>query len=559
MSDTTSLQQAVAVESFRLFPPIVRQSLLSRETFRHQYGISIDAQIEIGNDIASFRRSDLFSAIRELHAGAGDPIEIKAVDGSAFSAALEEHDGEKGISLKTTGRTIRIAPFWFLSPDRSYRLSAFDEEVRTQGLRGEDITAWRDRLATSPLSDDEVEDFGNTLKLTPQKVAEAIGSEVRTGTSQVSVLVPPNEKYYERLVGQVAENQGLVEFVSGPCTAHIAELLGWSFRAGLAQALLFSAQSFITDAIHIDDDVSETVLVDFFEWLADRGDRFSQVAGIELGLGLTARYPAIKSALTHILKGILADDADDPRGRLKLSASLVIFVDGELARTGTLRSKPPFFRRMAAIAQASLIERELLAVGVDSIQFAEWAAGGRGQIFYLQTMADLREEPRWLPDFMNPQQLKQEFIGRIAGAGQRNAAVLEECELKALTVEEGPGSARAALQFPQGALPGPLEGGTRPPRTFPDELAAELRVPDAGQFLSERSFATIINMALIFRIESEQAQVVTDALRRAKHQISIGSDSDRIFSLLAGLATVAAVTRAPQLAEEVRILNSCSA
>jgi hypothetical protein len=554
MSKAASLRQAIAISSFRLFPPTIRESLLSRETFRHQYDIGIDAQIDIGNGIASFRRSELFSALRELHAGAVGSIEIRAVDGSAFTAVLEEHGSEKGVTLKAADRSIRIAPFWFLSPDSAYRLRVFDEEVQTGGLWGEEITAWRNRLATGPLTDDEVEYLTDTLKLTPQKVAQEIGGEVRTGTSQISVLVPRNEKYYERMAGRVGENQRLEDFVQGPCTAHIAGLLGWNFRAGLAQALLVSAHSSVTDAIHIDEEVREAVLVDFYDWLADRGDRFSQVAGIELGLGLAVRYPGIKPALIRMVKAILADDSGDQGGRLKLSASLVIFVDGELARTGTLRSKPPFFRRMSAIAQASLIERELLAVGVDSGQFAEWATGGRGQIFFLQTLADLRLEPRWLPDFMNPHQLKMEFIGRIVGAGQKIAPVIEEGELRTLVVEDGPGSARAALDIPQGFLPGPLEGGTRSPVAFPDELAAELRAPAAHQVLSERSLAAIVNMALIFRIESDHAQVVTDALRRAKHQISIGSDSDHIYSLLVGLAMVAAVTRAPQLAEEVRIL-----
>lgn len=554
MSETVSLQRAIAISSFHLFPPTIRESLLSRETFRQRYHLGIDAQIDIGNGIASFRRSELFSALRELQGGAANSIELTAVDGSTFTAVLEEQDGETGVTLEGATRSIRIARFWFLSPDSAYRLRTFDEEVRTSGLRGEEIAAWRDRLVTGPLTDDEVEDFTDALKLTPQKVAKAIGGEVRTGTSQTSVLIPRSEKYYERMSGRIAEDQGFEGFVSGPCVAHIGELLAWNFRAGLAQTLLISAHSSITNAIHIGDEVTEATLVDFYDWLAARGDRFSQVAGIELGLGLTVRFPGIKPALIRIVKTILADDPDDQGGRLRLSASLVIFADGELARTGTLRNKPPFFRRMSAVAQASLIERELLAVGVDSSQFAEWAAGGRGEIFFLRNLADLRLEPRWLPDFMNPHQLKQEFTGRIVGAEQKNADVIENGELRTLVVEDGPESARAALEIPQGFLPGPLEGGTHSPLTVPDELAAELRAPAAQQVLSDRSLAAIVNMALIFRIDGQHAQVVTDALRRAKHQVSIGSDSDQIFSLLVGLAVVAAVTRSPQLAEEVRIL-----
>ena len=249
----------------------------------------------------------------------------------------------------------------------------------------------------------------------------------------------------------------------------------------------------------------------------------------------------------------MADNPADENGRLKLTASLVILVDGELARLGILRDAPPFWRRLAAIAQASFIERELVKAGVQIDKFSEWAINTRGPVFALQNLVDLRHEPRWLPDFMSPNQLKLEFIGRIYSAGVRFGRQIKSDELRELVSGSGPTSIRAAMTLPMALLPGPLEAGSVSPVPFPDDLAAELREP-ADALLAESALAGIVNMALMFRIESDHARVVTDALRRAKYQVSVGAESGKIFSLLSGLAVVAAVSRAPELATEVPIL-----
>src|SRR5205823_14149961 len=94
-----------------------------------------------------------------------------------------------------------------------------------------------------------------------------------------------------------------------------------------------------------------------FQWLEKSGDPLSQVGGIELGLLHLEKYPELESHISEMTRALLADDAEDKRGRLSLLSTLIVLVDGELARTGALRTKPPYWRRLAAIAQAALIQR----------------------------------------------------------------------------------------------------------------------------------------------------------------------------------------------------------
>src|SRR4029079_7193091 len=127
-------------------------------------------------------------------------------------------------------------------------------------------------------------------------------------------------------------------------------------------------------------------------------------------------------------------------------------------------------------------------------------------------------------------------LGRIYGAGMRFQSAIKSAELQELVSGSGPTSVQGAIKKPMAYLPGPLEGGTVSPIAFPDDLAAALREPASKEPLAESAIAGVVNMALIFRIESEHARVVTDALRRTKYQLSVGIESGKLFSLLSGLA-----------------------
>src|SRR3546814_16159612 len=92
---------------------------------------------------------------------------------------------------------------------------------------------------------------------------------------------------------------------------------------------------------------------------------------------------------------------------------ILLYVGGDISRTGVLADLPPFQRRLAIFAQAALFERHAYGhVGVE--HFTKWAIGQRGRRFYYQTLSELREEPRWVADYCTPDQLKGECLGRIS-------------------------------------------------------------------------------------------------------------------------------------------------
>jgi hypothetical protein len=97
-----------------------------------------------------------------------------------------------------------------------------------------------------------------------------------------------------------------------------------------------------------------------------------------------------------------------------------------------LQSKPFFYRRRVALAQAGLISRCLIqeSVGIDS--FCEWMRKQNSHLFYYQALIDLRSEQRWQPNYVEPQPLKQQLLTRIYGAALSHKDTLQDPALEVL-------------------------------------------------------------------------------------------------------------------------------
>jgi hypothetical protein len=553
MSDAPSdLDSAVTLAMLRLFPPAIRDAALADPEFRSKHGFKIDATLSFEPMGVSVMRSKLFAAIRRLLADPATHSNGLGIEESNCRVELDQVDGRRKILLRTPGGVAELSNYECLTPNSTERIAWFDREAKAVGLDESTAQFWQPLLASRAIEDDEVESLLSEFELTPVRVAESIGRELKDSELRLSVLVPDRSRYYERLVGAHSGGAGLVDFATTTARAHVGHLLQQAPLHGLQHAMLVASNFIMTEAVLANAQaLARTVLLEFFTWLENNGDRVSQVGGIELGFALLAHSPELEDTLIRLIQTFLKDDPGAKDGRLSLTSHLIVLVEGELARTGVLRDRPPFWRRLAAIAQASLIERQILGSGVSPALFVEWALRHSGQRFFLQTMVDLRLEPRWLPDFVSPQQLRAEFLSRIGSAAHRNAEKITSPDLRATAIDD----LQVHLKFPYAFLPGPLEGAVRSGAQLPADAEQQFRESLEQDFLTPKSFAVLINCAPVFPLDPALAQVAVEALRRAKHQLrGVGADAET-FSLLTGLAIVAAVTRSEDLADDVRILT----
>jgi hypothetical protein len=543
----------IASAALRVFPPLIRQTLLDDREFRSRFGIPTVAILAFNGTDSTFSRADLFDSVRavfdEQHA-----VAILSQDGLSWNVDCQIDDNCRLIVLSRESTRIDLPEFWPLSSNAEERIRAFEKYAFDCNFRDDEYAMWREVIATRSVTDEEFNELHMAMRTTPQVMSSFVLEEIRSGTSKVSSLVPDSARYFDRLVGDGNDATELIEYIEKIVKPHISRLLDWHEANGLRYALFISAHPYLPKAIPVERIKSETVLR-LLDWLEKKGDRHSQLAAIEFGFEHLDRFPDIEPKLVRLIEQFRRDDPEDENGRLKLLSSLVVLVEGELARTQSFRRRPPFWRRLASIAQASLLECSFAQIANQFTNITDFALRRCWHIFYMQTLVDLRSEPRWLPDSIVPSQLKAEFLGRIAGAATVNEQKIKSTELRDLVLGDGAQGIRKLLVFPQYFHPGPLEGAAHSYVELPEEFKRAVETELASDTLKVNSFAGLVNLALVFRIGPELVQLTSTALQRVKYELRNEGPQDQSFELLTGLATVAAVTRSTDLANQVRILT----
>jgi hypothetical protein len=172
----------------------------------------------------------------------------------------------------------------------------------------------------------------------------------------------------------------------------------------------------------------------------------------------------------------------------------------------------------------------------------------------MQSLVDLRREPRWSPDWAVGSQIKADFLGRLIGIARKYVGALEGSPLYELVMGSAPSSVMSQVKFPYAYLPGPLEGAAPSLNTIPPDIAQSIEAQAKEQKVGPGSFIVLVNSALIFQLQSDHAELAAKALKEGSHRLANVSDRDQLVTILDGLATVAAVTRNPTLAREITIL-----
>lgn len=545
-------RQASIVSALMLFPPSMRDSIVNDESFT-QYACFLSAEkITLRQVGVDFQRESFFSGVRNALALPDSAPIVMDEAGEGWFVSIEEEAGRRYTLLKSKARVIRLPDFWALSPDLNVRMQGFEREACEVNFLDGSARELRNLLECGPLDNKQFDLLGIELDATPVRVAKGIRSSIDCGSSSIDALVPNSRHYFERLVGCVQADDSLSSYASGSARAHIEQLLSWDHVVGLRQALLLSSHSLIVANIDLLSLPAETVEATF-NWALKDGDLISKLGAVELGLRNLDILPQLEPYVEAMVRQMVLDDPDDASGRFSLLSALTVMVSGEMARSRVLGGVCPFWVRLAAIAHASLIEREITSLSVLTEKIASWCVQARGYIYYWKSLLELRLEPRWQPDFISASQIKFEFLGRISNACAANVERIQTESLRQLVLGEG--GLRDLLKFPFPYLPGPLEGDHAPDMDMPPEIFSALQKELELKSIHTNSFAALVNSALVFRIGSAHAELAANALRKVKYQLRQAEEDDNILALIDGLAKVAAVTRSKELGDEVRVLS----
>jgi hypothetical protein len=541
----------VLMESMKLIAPVIRDEVLSDGKVRDEFGLKFDAVISFpGMDLA-FARSKLFAAVRA--SGAKPRKVCKVADEAGREWTLTVTRGKSpNVVLRFGKSTLQAGQFLLLTGSRNQRLAYMQREADRLNLPSEIRTYWTEILKVRALTDDEQWEWTTSVSHSPVLVANAVIKAIFAANVSIETLVPRSIEYYERLVGKFGGQKDITQYCEEVLAGHIEQLLTWRTQEGLHQSLLLGMHSLVVDIV-----ASRSISDSDFNRLADwalGADVIAREAVLELALKRTRSTRGIRRSVEALANRFCGQGAPEPHDQFDLIAAAYALVDGELGKLRRFVTFPPYWRRLAAFAQAALIVRCVLASRNDQSGFVEWMRGVRMDEFDAQGYADLRVEPRWRTAFASAEQLKQELAGRLFLVATDHEAAVKGLKLKEILLGEETKSLKSQLDMPQVWFAGPLEGSVDPIAKPDDELLRTMQEELAKPIPEFNAFAIIANAGLFLKFPEDMPQLVASAVRRVQYHLGDAGNTQRLLGTVLGLAGLAATNRSTELADEVIVL-----
>ena len=553
MTNNAYLRATLACAALELAPPLIRQTLFDDSAFKSEFGFKTEAVVDFGDSGVSIRRSTIFDAARKVLSGS-PKVEVADATGKKWKLISKiQEQAPPILAIIGGGQSLNLPDLNVLSQDKTTRLRRFEEVSSDVNLPARERRSWHHILSGRPLEDEEVDEFYSDIRDTPVHVSRVIRRDFADGKSGVSTLVPPSRRYFERLVGAYDGCASIQDYATAKARQLFEHLSEWNPYDGFLFSLFLCSHSSLTAEINTEH-LGDEELVRAFDFLEKHGDRISQLGAIEVGLRILPERPGIESILIRLIEQIRDDNVEDAGSGFNILSALFGLVDGELSRTRLLSAEPPFYRRLASLAQAALIHHQYVNAGISDEAFCEWALKARGGAYFLQTLVDLRLEPRWTPNLATASQMQADFLGRIMITARNHEDNIKSSKVHALVLGSGAGTLSSFNEFFRLYFPGPLEGGGSSPNPLPTEYAEAISAQLSAEKAEVPSFIALVNTAQIFRVESQQAESAARLLKSGGYQISGLEDESQLLYVLDGLATVAATTRSRTLADALRIL-----
>ena len=544
---------AMVESSLRLQPPIVRSAILNDEEFPARFGIGVRGGAYLRQLGVTISRSDLYKAFRSVDSE-GNEVIITDYSGGEWRVARDAGEaGWPAIQLSNGNQQLVIRDLFPLCDQSDSRLSCFAKITRDIYLPAETRQKWMRVLKKRPATETEMERWHEEVQAAPQSLARGILRDTQTGDGNLDTLIPRSKVYFERLVGKYDTSRSIQEFAKGSWLKHSGEVAAWLPYEGFLQNLYSAGHASMTSQITSDGMNSED-LGKAFAFLVEDGDYLSKLGGIEIGMRILPNHPGLESMIYRLIEQMSKEDAASPESGFVVLSRFFELIDGVLSTRCIFRSEPPFYRRLVSLAHAALVQRQLKLGNVDMRIIVDWSKQFGNIQFHCQSLTDMRVEPRWIPGFSNPSQLKAEFMGRIMNAARHHEDNVRSTSIHELVIGDGPDSVPSNCDLPLPFLPGPLEGNCGSGNQMPPEFREAIDEQLANEEPTASSFVALVNGSLLFQMEKRDADLAAKLLNEGKHRIRDLSNKGELLDILNGLGMAAAVSGSESLRQQVLVL-----
>jgi hypothetical protein len=304
--------------------------------------------------------------------------------------------------------TLRIsfASSDLLSSNRQIRIKALQRAISKQPLLTREEDKWLALVQKRALKDREYVDLLTDLDATPEAL---VGGFEKPRNINADDMMPEGSEYHRRFIGAVPVSAGLDTFIGGPLAAARKELIARHPKTALRR-IAFAA---LWQPL-IPFDLLKSLKIKDVTQLLDANDPFSLLCGFELccaKLSMDANFADLGSKF--LVK--LLTDGKKSEARCNLFSACAIIATVKIHGKGNVTGMSLFWVRLAALSHAGVLAEGLSGVR-DTTKFLRWAVQTLYPNYLWTSAIDLHEAPRWNPEWLDPEHLYAELVGRVQGA-----------------------------------------------------------------------------------------------------------------------------------------------
>lgn len=414
-SDKTNVARLRALFALEKLSPDLLSAVLADDDLVHKLDITATAQpLQLGPE-SVVARDDLFAAFAA--AAEGGSVKVTIVDGGNSGEATVSIDSEGAALVEVAHLKVQFAhaALWTADPER--RRAALASELQCHTLAQRSIAQLNALILC-----EGAQSYGNFQKATeilsasPEMFAAMLGGKLPSGRLSESDLLPEEPTYWDNITAEWQDSKTLLEFIGNEL--RIERELRRSLSSKLSHAALslqFTGQELVPHdwlaQWHVDE------VIRLLEFLRDCEDHISLAAGFEIcarQLGRGTRFVVLGE---EMLDRLFADQ-DALFARCQRFAAAFVLAAARLALHERTRPRPVFWRRSAAASHAALVARTLGRGHYGGEELLNWAMERRGEYFFLSVYRELRESPRWQPEWIDAESLIADAFGRIEQASQ---------------------------------------------------------------------------------------------------------------------------------------------
>lgn len=545
--DSVSTEDVLAARLDRI-PRSLRDAISGCSQFFEKHELEDRSVINFEQPSISVYRRSLLLSLQELFVEPR-PRLVAAPDGRQCYVHFDHHEPLAPV-LSEGDRHIRLDYFVMFSPDESARIRSFNAAADHYGVPLSHRSDWAELLLQRAPSADEFDSIIADLRDSPACVEQSMRQALGLGRLDVRSMTPGSRRYYSRLIGAYDMSPTIESFVKGGLGELLDEVVESFADGSIERCLLRAVHPTLTERILLTENVASSV-EQVLPNIVNHGDVISQVGAVELALRCLDIAPSLGPLIASLIHSVLEDDSGIRSSRFVTFYHLFIIVDTRLIQTRLLAGLPPFYRRAASLAQAALVQSIISRHDVPAGALADWADSVSSIYHRLQSLADMRVDPLWHPDYASPDYFKSYASARIRRALLEASGRLGEDRLGQLIGIDVASMCKGDRLPSFAALPCPLGSSTLGMGVPDADTVASIRsILDAPEY-SRVEFRGAARYLQFFRVDRAIMKDFEDLLDRFVGEVKTGALGEDHSSWLSLLSIVAATSGSGVVTDQV--------